>query len=159
MSSLEDLTILHAESGHHLEEVRVLFREYAASLGFDLDFQDFDGEMTNLPGDYTPPEGCILLARCASKTIGCVALHKLESRICEMKRLYVRPAFRGKGIGRVLSESVVAEARRLGYAAMRLDTLASMVGARGLYRSMGFKEIEPYRFNPLNGAVFMELAL
>lgn len=159
MVSSGKLIILHAESGEHLEEVRILFGEYAASLGFDLDFQDFDEEMASLPGDYAPPEGCILLARYIGKTVGCVALRALEPKACEMKRLYVRPKFRGKGIGRILSENIVAEARRAGYTAMRLDTVASMMTARALYCSMGFKEIKPYRFNPLDDAVFMELAL
>ena len=151
--------IVRAESDRYLDDVRALFREYAASLGFDLDFQDFDKEMTGLPGEYAPPDGSILLARCAEETAGCVALRKLAFGICEMKRLYVCPTFRGHGIGRLLSEKIVAEARRIGYTAMRLDTLASMTTARSLYRSMGFREIEPYRFNPLHDAVFMELEL
>jgi putative acetyltransferase len=159
MTSSEKPLIFHAESGRHLEEVRVLFREYATSLGFDLDFQDFDDEMASLPGDYAPPDGCILLARCVAEAAGCVALRRLALGVCEMKRLYVRSQFRGKGIGRILSENLVAEARRIGYTAMRLDTLASMTTARALYRSMGFKEIKPYRFNPLPDAVFMELGL
>jgi putative acetyltransferase len=151
--------IVHAESGRHLEAVRVLFREYAASLGFDLGFQGFDKELAGLPGDYAPPLGSILLARCAEEATGCVAMRKLALAICEMKRLYVCPRFRGQGIGRVLSEKVIADARRIGYTAMRLDTLASMTTARALYRSMGFREITPYRFNPLHDAVFMELKL
>jgi ribosomal protein S18 acetylase RimI-like enzyme len=159
MASYGEVTVVPAGSDHDLEETRTLFEEYAASLGFDLDFQGFDEEMAGLPGDYAPPTGCILLARCAGDAVGCVALRELESAVCEMKRLYVRPPYRGMGIGRTLSEMIIVEARRIGYGAMRLDTLATMTNARALYRSMGFKEIEPYRFNPLQDAVFMELAL
>jgi putative acetyltransferase len=159
MCSSENRIIRLAESSEDFEEVRELFEEYAASLGFDLDFQDFDNELHDLPGPYARPDGCVLLARVNSEAAGCVALRKLAEGICEMKRLYVRPPFREKGIGRLLSLRVVAEARARGYARMRLDTLASMTTARSLYRSMGFEEIKPYRFNPFHDAVFMELIL
>jgi putative acetyltransferase len=138
-----------------LEEVRTLFREYAASLPFALDFQDFDRELADLPGAYAAPRGALLLARGA----GCVGLRPLEETTCEMKRLYVRPSVRGTGLGRRLAEAVVAEARRLGYAHMRLDTVPGMDSAQTLYERLGFHEIPPYRPNPIQGARFLELEL
>ncbi len=151
--------IVHVESAQDLEHIRTLFKEYADSLGFDLDFQDFQKELTGLPGDYARPGGCLLLAKQDSQIIGCVALRKIDSKTCEMKRLYVRPHFRGKGIGRVLSQKIIDEARRIGYKKMRLDTIPTMKRANALYRSFGFKKIEPYRYNPIKGALFMELDL
>ncbi len=150
---------MHVESGEDLEHIRTLFREYADSLGFDLDFQDFQREFDGLPGDYSPPDGCLLLAKEGSQFIGCVALRKIDSDTCEMKRLYVRQAFRGKGIGRELSQAIINEARRIGYKKMRLDTIPTMKRANALYESFGFKKIKPYRYNPIKGALFMELNL
>lgn len=153
------LKIFQAKTGKNLELVRVLFEKYAASLGFELDFQDFEEELSNLPSSYAPPKGCLLLATYGGRPAGCVALRELCEGVCEMKRLYVKPQFRGLGIGRALAESVIEEARKLGYTRMRLDTVPSMDVARALYVSLGFKEINPYRYNPIEGAVFMELTL
>jgi len=138
-----------------VDEVRTLFREYATSLPFALDFQDFDRELADLPGAYAPPRGALLLARGE----GCVGLRPIDDTTCEMKRLYVRPSARGTGLGRRLAEAVVAEARRLGYAHMRLDTVPEMAAAQSLYERLGFREIPPYRPNPILGARFLELQL
>jgi len=153
------LKIIHIESDKYLDDVRNLFREYAASLDFDLSFQDFEKELRELPNQYISPYGCILLALYEGKTSGCVALRKIDDTICEMKRLYVKSDFRGKSIGRNLAIAIIEEARKFGYKCMRLDTLASMEKARLLYYSLGFMEIEPYCYNPIEGAIFMELIL
>jgi GNAT superfamily N-acetyltransferase len=137
------------------DEVRTLFREYEAALPFALDFQGFDAEVAGLPGAYAPPRGALLLARGA----GCVCLRPIDEATCEMKRLYVRPSARGTGLGRLLAEAIVAEARRLGYAHMRLDTVPGMDSAQSLYERLGFYEIPPYRPNPIPGARFLELEL
>ncbi|HEX4678043.1 MAG TPA: GNAT family N-acetyltransferase [Gaiellaceae bacterium] len=139
----------------HVDEVRELFHEYAASLSFALDFQDFDRELDELPGAYAPPRGALLLARGE----GCVALRPIDETTCEMKRLYVRPSVRGTGLGRCLAEAIVAEARTLGYSHMRLDTVPEMDAAQSLYARLGFREIPPYRPNPVPGARFLELEL
>lgn len=153
------LKILQAETAEQLREARLLFEEYAASLGFDLGFQDFEAELAGLPGAYAPPQGRLLLAFHEGRPAGCVALRELEEGVCEMKRLYVRPGFQGLGIGKVLAEAVIEEARGMGYSRMRLDTVPSMERARGLYRALGFREIPPYRFNPIPGTAFLELRL
>lgn len=149
-----------ADSPSQIAQARELFLEYAQSLGFSLCFQGFDQELASLPGDYAPPEGRLLLAEYEGKLAGCVALHRFESEICEMKRLYLRPAFRGKGIGGSLAEKIIREAQLAGYKRMRLDTVEPvMKDAVQMYRKLGFKEIAPYRANPMNGTIYMELVL
>jgi len=148
-----------ADGVSQIEEARVLFKEYADSTGVDLCFQNFEQELASLPGDYAPPSGRLILAHEGEEPAGCVALRRVDDSVCEMKRLYVRPAFRGTGLGRTLAERVVGEARVIGYGKMRLDTLPSMGSAIALYRSLGFREIEPYRFNPVEGTLYMELEL
>lgn len=154
------LQFVQAESPAQIEQVRELFLEYAQSLGFSLCFQNFDRELGDLPGDYTPPSGRLLLAAYDGKPAGCVALHKLEDGICEMKRLYLRPQFRGSGLGRALADRIIAEARQIGYRQMRLDTVESaMKDAVAMYRKIGFREIPPYCANPMPTALYMELLL
>jgi ribosomal protein S18 acetylase RimI-like enzyme len=142
-----------------VEAVRDLFREYAAQLNVDLGFQAFDQELAGLPGAYAPPRGCLLLARIGRDTAGCVALRPRDGDTCEMKRLYVRPEFRGRGLGRRLARRVIGEARRMGYRRMVLDTLESMEAARRLYASLGFAPTAPYYPSPLPGARFLALRL
>ncbi|MHC4639956.1 MAG: GNAT family N-acetyltransferase [Planctomycetota bacterium] len=153
------LKITKVQREEELKEIRNLFTEYADSLGFDLCFQNFEQELANLPGDYAPPAGCLLLAKYKDQTAGCIGLRRLSDEVCEMKRLYVKPEFRGMKIGRRLAEAIIEKARNIGYARMRLDTVPSMEAARALYLSLGFEEISPYRHNPIEGTVFMELKL
>ncbi len=154
------IALLQATLPEHIEEVRSLFLEYGSSLGFSLCFQSFDEELKNLPGAYGPPDGRLLLAHCSGHAAGCIALRKLDTGICEMKRLYVRPGDRGLGLGRMLVERLIAEARVIGYERMRLDTIASaMQDAIALYRKMGFVEIAPYSSIPIESALWMELLL
>lgn len=153
------LTIVDAAAVDEVLTVRCLFEEYAASLGIDLCFQGFEKELAGLPGHYAPPQGRLLLALQDGQTAGCIALRPLEPGVCEMKRLYVRPAFRSHGIGSVLVDRIIQEARQAGYQHMRLDTLPSMARALALYRRLGFREIAPYYQNPVEGAVFLELQL
>ena len=153
------LHVIEAETIEHWQHARELFERYADSLDFDLDFQDFEEELTSLPGDYTPPTGCLLLAQQDGDLVGCVALRRIAEGVCEMKRLYISPDRRGEGIGRSLATAVIAEARKRGYERMRLDTVPSMKAAQTLYVSLGFEPIEPYRYNPIRGASFMELKL
>lgn len=143
----------------YLAVVRELFVEYANATGLNFCFQNFDQELAELPGKYAPPSGRLMLALNDGQTVGCVALRKLEESVCEMKRLYVRPAFRGQRIGQRLAEAVIAAARDIGYGRMRLDTLASMEAAISLYESVGFQRIAAYYHNPIPDVVYFELQL
>ena len=142
-----------------ISEIKDIFIEYRKDLGLDLEFQDFQDELEELPGEYSPAEGAILLAKDEGKTVGCVALRKIDETTCEMKRLYVKPEYRGEGLGRKLSKSIIEKARDKGYEKMKLDTLTTLKEANELYRSLGFEECEPYRYNPLEDALYMELEL
>ncbi len=160
VASVPGLSILQAQSPAQIAQARELFLEYAQSLGFSLCFQNFDQELAGLPGDYAPPDGRLLLAEFESALAGCVALHSIERDICEMKRLYLRPRFRGRGWGRGLAEIVIGEARKIRYQSMRLDTVEPvMKDAVAMYRTLGFREIAPYRPNPMEGTLYMELTL
>jgi GNAT superfamily N-acetyltransferase len=157
---VKPLIFTQAKSPSQIAQARELFLEYAQSLGFSLCFQNFDQELADLPGDYAPPSGRLLLAEFDSQLAGCVALHKLDSAICEMKRLYLRPQFRGKGLGRLLAEKIIGEARQIGYERMRLDTVEPvMKDAVAMYRRFGFKDIAPYCPNPNPGVLYLELQL
>jgi ribosomal protein S18 acetylase RimI-like enzyme len=153
-----DIEIRTAEPGE-LPRVRRLIEEYVRSLGVDLDFQEIDVELSDLGAAYGPPGGLILVAVAKGELAGCAALRPLDSEACEMKRLYVRPQFRGAGLGKRLAVELIEQAQALGYERMRIDTLPQMQAARKLYAALGFREIEPYRFNPVPGTAFMELAL
>jgi putative acetyltransferase len=163
MSEMSNLSraidLRQAVSPADLETARALFLEYQKALGISLCFQNFDAEVAGLPGAYAEPVGRLLLAFAGEEPAGCVALRKLEEGICEMKRLWVRPAYRGTRLGRRLAETVVGEARTAGYRAVRLDTLPSMREAQALYVSLGFVDIPPYNDHPIEGTRFMELTL
>jgi ribosomal protein S18 acetylase RimI-like enzyme len=155
-----NLVITQAETPEQIEQTRTLFREYEAWFGLNLCFQNFDEEVASLPGKYAKPEGRLLLALVDVDLAGCIALRKLEQGICEMKRLYVRDEFQGRGIGNALIEKLIAEAGFTGYKKMRLDTYPpKMAKAVNLYGSHGFRQIEPYYHNPYGEALFMELEL
>jgi len=159
-SAVNNFDFQRAASPEQINSIRKLFLEYGQSLGFSLCFQSFDQELASLPGDYAPPGGRLILATSNGEPAGCVALHKLEPEICEMKRLYVRPRYRGKSLGRELAEKIITEARQLGYKKLRLDTVEPiMKTAVAMYRQLGFREIPPYRPNPIDGALYMELQL
>jgi ribosomal protein S18 acetylase RimI-like enzyme len=153
------MEIAQAVTLEQIVDACTLFREYERSLGIDLCFQGFEQELAGLPGAYAPPRGRLLLAADGDTLAGCVALRPLDGVACEMKRLYVRPAFRGRRAGHRLAERVIAEARAIGYARMRLDTLPSMKEAIALYGALGFVAIAPYCANPVPGALFLELDL
>lgn len=156
----EELKFIQAETPEEINQVRSLFLEYSEGLGISLCFQNFEKELIELPGAYAPPDGRLLLAISNERIAGCVGLRRLGEGVCEMKRLYVRPEFRGLKIGRALAIHLIEEASALGYGVMRLDTLPfRMDDAIKLYRFLGFREIEPYYDNPVEGALFMELRL
>lgn len=156
---MADITINEARFPEHVEVVREIFREYAAGLGVDLCFQGFEAELADLPGKYAAPRGRLLLAWCDGQAVGCVALRPQEGAAGEMKRLYVRPAARGLGLGRRLVDVVCAMARQAGYERLRLDTLPSMTAAQVMYAARGFRSIAPYIANPVPGARYLELDL
>jgi len=154
------VNIVQAQSPEDIDRTRELFEEYVAWLGINLCFQNFEKELAELPGEYVPPTGRLFLAFDGDQISGCVALRGLGDGVCEVKRLYVRPEFRGKGLGRELTQAVIDAAREIGYERMRLDTLpGKMDTALTMYRSLGFQEIEAYYHNPVAGATFMELSL
>lgn len=154
------ITILPVTTEAEIKTTRELFVEYGQSLGFSLCFQSFDQEYASLPGKYAPPRGRLLLAEVDGQPAGCVALRPLETGVCEMKRLYVRPEFRGLKLGRKLAETIINEAKLIGYQAMRLDTIEDkMAAAVALYRALGFHEIGAYTANPVPGAIFLEIDL
>jgi len=153
------VNIIPAKTDEDIKIARQLFIEYQNCLEFDLSFQGFERELSNLPGEYAPPIGCILLAEYKGNIQGCVALRNIGAATCEMKRLYVRKNYRGFGIGRHLAEAAISVAKKLDYQFMRLDFISPRPAARALYESLGFTEIEPYELIPLDGAVFMELRL
>jgi ribosomal protein S18 acetylase RimI-like enzyme len=155
----QSAAISEGHGPEHVETVRALFKEYAQALNVDLCFQNFEQELAQLPGKYTPPAGRLLLATQNGDLAGCVGLRPLVDNICEMKRLYVRPAFRRHGLGRQLAHAVIDAGRQIGYHRMRLDTLASMKEAIALYASLGFRRIEPYYANHSARAMFLELDL
>jgi predicted N-acetyltransferase YhbS len=153
------LEIKQVSTKEQINTARRIFKEYEKYIGVDLKFQNFKKELENLKSEYSPPKGCILLAFFDGDIVGCVALREFKSQICEMKRLYVKNEFRGKGIGKTLVELVIQKAKEVGYSHMRLDTLSFMKEAIALYYRFGFKEIKPYRYNPIPGAQFFELNL
>jgi len=153
------IEIRPAEVPQDLPVVRDLFREYAQGLGIDLCFQDFETELATLPGRYAPPQGRLMLAWNGAEAVGCVALRPLPGGACEMKRLYVRSAVRGQQLGRRLAERICHQAREAGYRRICLDTLPTMSAAVRLYAALGFKPVEPYVFNPIEGAIFLGMEL
>ena len=154
------MELIQAQSQEEIRNARELFEEYASWIEISLCFQNFDKELAQLPGAYAPPSGRLLLAIDRDEVMGCVALRKIGDGVGEMKRLFVRPAFRGRGLGRTLTDKLIAEATQIGYSSLRLDTLpGKMDQAIAMYRSFGFREIAPYYQNPVADATFMELAL
>ena len=153
------IEIHSAEMPEDLESIRVLFREYQQGLGVDLCFQDFEAELAGLPGKYAGPTGVLLIAKDGDVPCGCVAVRQTEGTICEMKRMFVRPDWRGRGLGRRLAEAILVAAQSLGYTVMRLDTLERLTEAMCLYEYMGFRRIPAYYDNPLAGVAYWELKL
>lgn len=151
--------LIEVTEPEEIQVVRELFDEYALSIGIDLTFQNFEQELIHIADIYMPPEGALLLAKQGGTPAGCVGLRKIDNRRSEMKRLYVRPQFRGKGVGKALCRRIILKGRQLGYREMLLDTLLTMVDAQALYRSHGFRETVPYYHNPLPGAQYMLLKL
>ena len=153
------IDIIHAKTEAHFDEARILFREYEKELGVDLCFQSFEEELSGLPGKYQLPDGALLLGMVNNRAAGCVAMRKLNSSVCEMKRLFVRPRYREQGLGRLLSEKIIRQAQHCGYQFMNLDTLARLKEALTLYSLLGFTKTDPYYHNPLDGVVYLRLDL
>jgi ribosomal protein S18 acetylase RimI-like enzyme len=151
--------LIEVTTTRDIQVIRELFDEYAVSIGIDLTFQNFAQELIHIADIYLPPEGALLLAKQDGIPAGCVGLRKIDDRRCEMKRLYVRPKFRGKGLGKALCRRIILKGRLLGYREMLLDTLSTMVDAQALYRAHGFRETVPYYHNPLPEAQYMQLIL
>jgi len=162
-ASSPTLEFITPATPEQLAATRLIFQEYADQMGVDLCFQNFEAELAGLPGDYAPPQGCLLLALLDGEIAGCCAMRPLETvdypNACEMKRLYVRPGFRGFGLGRQLAEAVLDAARIAGYHCVLLDTLNDMEAARALYEDLGFKDIPPYYHNPIAGAHYLKADL
>jgi putative acetyltransferase len=158
-----DIRLVSPDTPELLDATREIFREYAKSLAVDLCFQNFETELATLPGEYEPPAGCLMLAFVDNALAGCAALRALPdsdyANACEMKRLYVRPAFRRFGLGRLLAQALLDEAQRAGYSEVLLDTLDDMEAARGLYATLGFEEVPPYYYNPIPGAHYLKAQL
>lgn len=157
------IRIASANGSEDMNAVRELFKEYAGALNVDLCFQDFEQELAVLPGEYATPCGCLLLATVSGEIAGCCALRRLDgvdyTNACEMKRLYVRPQFRGMGLGRRLAETILDQARQAAFSCVLLDTLDDMEAARALYDELGFEDIPPYYFNPIAGAHYLKADL
>jgi ribosomal protein S18 acetylase RimI-like enzyme len=151
--------IFPVKNDEDFETAKKLLVEYVDSLGFDLSFQNIEQELADLPNHFASPEDCLLLAINENQAAGCVALKRLDNSVCEMERLYVKPKFRRLGIGRELAENIITQARKLGYDVMRLHTILPRDAARNLYFSLGFEDIEPYCYNPMENVAFMELKL
>lgn len=151
--------LIEVIASENIQVIRELFDEYAVSIGIDLTFQNFEQELIHIADIYMPPDGALILAKRDGIPAGCVGLRKMEGRRCEMKRLYVRPEFRGKGLGKALCSRIILKGRQLGYREMLLDTLSTMTDAQALYRSHGFRETVPYYHNPLPEAQYMQLTL
>jgi len=160
VTSRDEVVLSQAQTADDIDVARGLFKEYEAALGISLCFQNFAAEVANLPGSYAPPAGRLLIARVGDFVAGCIALRKISADVCEMKRLYLRTDFRGRGIGRVLVDAVLSEAKQIGYSRMRLDTIRGrMDPAIALYRSIGFKEVAPYYESSVPETLYMELVL
>ena len=153
------MEIIPAETLEQLNHVRNMFAEYEQFLGVDLCFQEFQAELASLPGKYASPDGRLVLATEGGQAAGCVAIRRIGDGVCEMKRLYVRPEFRSRGLGLRLAREMISQAAGAGYAVMRLDTLDRLVEAMELYESLGFRRTDPYYDNPLDGVVYWELSL
>lgn len=153
------MRVKHAQTKTEIEEVRKLFREYEALLDVDLCFQSFEEELAGLPGKYSCPSGDLLIGLYGKRTVGCVALRRIDDGVCEMKRLFVEPEARGTGLGRRLAQEIIVVAQNLGYSTMRLDTLDILKAAMHLYETLGFRRTKPYYENPLHGVVYWELNL